>query len=137
MAAVGEDVMRHALVLAWPDFEDAVCAAAAEAGGCDAIVTRDPRALSSACWSCKMTNMATSKKPRTRQYNIATAKAKLPSLVRETLAGDEVIIARDNKPLVKLVPVSPLRRKPGTAKGLVIYMSPDFDEPLEDFEDYM
>ena len=25
-----------------PDFEDAVCAAAAEAGACDAIVTRDP-----------------------------------------------------------------------------------------------
>jgi prevent-host-death family protein len=83
-----------------------------------------------------MTNMAP-KKARARQYNIAAAKARLPQLVRETLAGDEVIIARDNKPLVKLVPVSPLSRKPGTAKGLVLYMSPDFDEPLEDFEDYM
>ena len=31
-----------ALALAWPDFEDAVCAAAAEASGCDALVTRDP-----------------------------------------------------------------------------------------------
>jgi hypothetical protein len=28
--------------VAWPDFEDAVCAAAAEACACDAIVTRDP-----------------------------------------------------------------------------------------------
>jgi len=27
-------------------------------------------------------------------------------------------------------------RKPGTAKGL-IKMAPDFDEPLEDFKDYM
>ena len=42
VAAGGEDVIRHALVLAWPDFEDAVCAAAAAASGCDAIVTRDP-----------------------------------------------------------------------------------------------
>jgi hypothetical protein len=35
-------VLRRALVLAWPDFEDAVCAASAEAAGCDAIVSRDP-----------------------------------------------------------------------------------------------
>ena len=82
-----------------------------------------------------MTNMA-AKKRRTRQYNIADAKAKLPSLVRETLAGDEVIIARDNKPLVKLVPLSAGRWKPGSAKGQ-IWMSPDFDAPLQDFEDYM
>jgi predicted nucleic acid-binding protein len=42
VAAVDEAVIRRALVLAWPDFEDAVCAAAAEARGCEAIVTRDP-----------------------------------------------------------------------------------------------
>ena len=79
--------------------------------------------------------MAT-RKPRTRQYNIAEAKARLPALVRETLAGDEVIIARDNKPVVRLVPVAPRRWKPGSAKGQ-IWMSDDFDEPLEDFKDYM
>jgi predicted nucleic acid-binding protein len=42
VAPVNEEVMRRALILAWPDFEDAVCAAAAEASGCQAIVTRDP-----------------------------------------------------------------------------------------------
>lgn len=42
VAAVDDGVLRRALVLAWPDFEDAVCAAAAEASACDAIVTRDP-----------------------------------------------------------------------------------------------
>jgi prevent-host-death family protein len=82
-----------------------------------------------------MTNMAR-KKARTRQYNVGEAKAHLPQLVRETLAGDEVIIARDNKPLVKLVPISGGLRVPGTAKGQ-IWMSDDFDAPLEDFEDYM
>jgi len=81
-----------------------------------------------------MTNMA-GKKKRSRQYNIAEAKARLPSLVRETLSGAEVIIAKDNKPLVKLVPVSGGRRMPGTAKGQ-IWMSPDFDAPLEDFDEY-
>ena len=42
VAAVNDAVVRRALVFAWPDFEDAVCAAAAEASGCEAIVTRDP-----------------------------------------------------------------------------------------------
>jgi hypothetical protein len=42
VAPVNEVVLRRALVLAWPDFEDAVCAAAAEDAGCEAIVTRDP-----------------------------------------------------------------------------------------------
>ncbi|MBI5510533.1 MAG: PIN domain-containing protein [Deltaproteobacteria bacterium] len=42
VAPVNEDVLRHALLLDWPDFEDAVCAAAAAACGCDGIVTRDP-----------------------------------------------------------------------------------------------
>lgn len=42
VAAIDGAVLRRALVLGWPDFEDAVCAAAAEATGCEAIVTRDP-----------------------------------------------------------------------------------------------
>jgi len=42
VAPVDDDVVRRALAFAWPDFEDAVCAAAAEASGCDALVTRDP-----------------------------------------------------------------------------------------------
>ena len=42
VAPVNDTVLRRALVFGWPDFEDAVCAAAAEASGCEAIVTRDP-----------------------------------------------------------------------------------------------
>jgi predicted nucleic acid-binding protein len=42
VAPVNEAVVRRALMFGWPDFEDAVCAAAAEASGCEAIVTRDP-----------------------------------------------------------------------------------------------
>jgi prevent-host-death family protein len=73
---------------------------------------------------------------RYRQYNIADAKARLSSVVRETLAGDEVVIAKDNKPLVRLVPVSGGgRRVPGSAKGQVT-MAPDFDAPLDDFAGY-
>lgn len=41
IAAVDESVVRRALDLDVPDFEDAVVAAAAEAAGCEAIVTRN------------------------------------------------------------------------------------------------
>lgn len=41
VAPVDASVIRRALDLGWPDFEDAVCAAAAEAATCDAIVSRD------------------------------------------------------------------------------------------------
>ena len=43
VAPIDENVLRRALALNWPDFEDSVCAAAAEACDCHAIVTRDPR----------------------------------------------------------------------------------------------
>ncbi|MGE3887579.1 MAG: PIN domain-containing protein [Vicinamibacterales bacterium] len=43
VAPVSEEVLRAALALGWPDFEDAVTAAAARAAACHAIVTRDPK----------------------------------------------------------------------------------------------
>jgi prevent-host-death family protein len=71
------------------------------------------------------------------KVNIAEAKAQFSRLVQKAMMGEEVIIARDNKPVLKLVPVeAPSKpRKPGTAKGR-IWISPDFDETPEDFSDY-
>jgi prevent-host-death family protein len=70
-------------------------------------------------------------------FNVAQAKAQFSDLVRKALAGEEVIIAKDNKPLLRLVPLEAPRqpRKPGSAKGKV-RMSPDFDHTPPDFEDY-
>jgi prevent-host-death family protein len=70
-------------------------------------------------------------------FNVAEAKAQFSDLVRKALAGEEVIIAKDNKPLLKLVPLEPARqeRKPGSAKGK-IRMAEDFDKTPADFEDY-
>ena len=70
-----------------------------------------------------------------RHYNVAEAKAHFSTLVRKALQGDEVIIARDNKPLVRLVPVAIQARKPGSARGR-ISMAPDFDVTPDDFADY-
>jgi len=68
-------------------------------------------------------------------FNVAEAKAQLSTLVRKALQGEEVIIARDNKPLVRLVPVAVQQRKPGSARGRV-KIADDFDAPLDDFADY-
>jgi predicted nucleic acid-binding protein len=46
VAAVRQATLQRALTLGWTDFEDAACAAAAEAAGCDFIVTRDPAGFS-------------------------------------------------------------------------------------------
>ncbi len=43
IAPVDAGALRRAVALGWRDFEDAVCAAAAEAASCDLLVTRDAR----------------------------------------------------------------------------------------------
>ncbi len=74
----------------------------------------------------------------TVQVNIHEAKTNLSRLIQEAIDGKEVIIARGNKPVVRLevVPEMRRRRKIGNAKGLILSMSDDFDEPLDDFREY-
>lgn len=72
------------------------------------------------------------------QFNVAEAKARFSELVQKAVSGEEIVIARDNRPLLRLVPLPAKggRRKPGSAKGR-IWMAPDFDRTPEDFEDYV
>lgn len=73
-----------------------------------------------------------------KQYNIAEAKSHFSELVKLALRGEEVVIARDNKPLLRLTPVNEVikERQPGTAKGQVLAIAPDFDELPPDFKEY-
>ncbi len=73
------------------------------------------------------------------QVNVHEAKTHLSKLIQEALNGNEVIIARDNRPVVRLDVLPEMRsgRRIGNAKGLILSMSDDFDEPLDDFRDYM
>jgi prevent-host-death family protein len=72
-----------------------------------------------------------------RQVNVDQAKTELDALIQAVLEGDEVILTQDGEPVVRLVATPRSRpRRPGTAKGQII-MAPDFDEPLEDFAEYM
>jgi prevent-host-death family protein len=71
-----------------------------------------------------------------RYVNIAEAKARLSELVEKAASGEEILIARDHKPVARLVPVrGSAPRVPGSAKGQVS-IAPDFGETPADFRDY-
>jgi len=72
---------------------------------------------------------------------VEEAQAKLKELIRQLAPGDEVIITENQQMVAKLVgerprPKSP-RPGPGLCKGMITYMAPDFDAPLEDMKEYM
>lgn len=73
-----------------------------------------------------------------KTVTIAEAYEKLSELMDAALDGEEVIITKDNRTSIKLIPNINAKPRPkfGSARGL-IKMSDDFDEPLEDFKDYM
>ena len=55
--------------------------------------------------------------------------------------GSEVVITEYDQPVARLLPAAgePQRkpRQPGTLRGTVLSMAPDFDTPLDDFKEYM
>ena len=62
-----------------------------------------------------MTNMP--RRPE-RYVNIAEAKARLSELVEKAASGEEIVIARDHKPVARLISVGRGRgpRTPGSAR---------------------
>ena len=65
------------------------------------------------------------------QFNIHSAKTNLSKLIEAALAGDEVIIARGTKPVVRLVPIPDEGFKLGILKK-ELGTTPDFLAPLSD-----
>ena len=67
------------------------------------------------------------------EVNVHEAKTHLSRLLEQALAGEEVVIMRSGRPLVRLTPVesAPMHRKLGTAKGVFV-VPDDFDAPLPD-----
>ena len=63
--------------------------------------------------------------------NVTEAKTNLSRLLEKAMAGEEIIIMRSGRPMVRLTPdePAPLRRELGTAKG-EIFISDDFNDPL-------
>ena len=65
--------------------------------------------------------------------NVYEAKTKLSQLLDRAEAGEEIIIARNGRPVARLGPLRQRkqRRRLGTLKGK-LRVSPDFDAPLPD-----
>ena len=67
------------------------------------------------------------------QVNIHQAKTHLSELLNRAVSGEDIVIAKAGKPMVRLVPIAqpPKHRVLGRDKGL--YTVPDdFDAPLPD-----
>jgi prevent-host-death family protein len=64
--------------------------------------------------------------------NIHQAKTQFSRLVERAEAGEEIVIARDGRPVARLVPLRARKqsREPGLWRGLVS-IAPNFDEPDE------
>lgn len=69
------------------------------------------------------------------QMNIAEAKAKLSELIAAAERGEEVVIARGGKPIVRLVSAKSkgFTFRIGIAEGKVTHI-PDFLEPMTEEE---
>jgi prevent-host-death family protein len=64
--------------------------------------------------------------------NVHEAKTHLSRILERVARGDEVTIAKAGKPVARLVPVRPPKRRPlGIDAGRVV-VSDDFDAPLPD-----
>ena len=67
--------------------------------------------------------------------NVHAAKTNLSRLIERACEGEEIVIARNNEPVVRLVPVraAPPRRQRGSLEGQV-FVPDSFFEPLSDDE---
>ena len=70
------------------------------------------------------------------------AQASLKDLIHQMAPGEEVVITENQRPIARLVShaaksTNPSRPGPGLCQGMITYMAPDFDAPLEDMKEYM
>jgi len=72
------------------------------------------------------------------QVEMAQAQVDLLKLIERAEGGEEIVIARGNEPVVRLVVVGTdqrPRRRFGSARGLITFAE-EFEAPLEDFAKY-
>ena len=67
------------------------------------------------------------------QVTVRSAKTNLSKLIAAALNGEDVVIARGDKPVVRLVPIRPCTFRIGILEGQ-LGTAPDFFEPMEEEE---
>jgi len=68
-----------------------------------------------------------------QQFTVHAAKTHLSKLIDAAMAGDDIVIAKGSKPVVRLVAIPSAKFKVGLLKGK-LGAGPDFFEPLSDAE---
>lgn len=75
------------------------------------------------------------------KVTVRKAKANLDRLIQKVWSGEEVVIVKGKKPLVRFVAAledaKPKKRRIGGAKGVIGFIPDDFNALLDDFKDYM
>ncbi|MDR4485696.1 MAG: type II toxin-antitoxin system prevent-host-death family antitoxin [Nitrospirales bacterium] len=68
---------------------------------------------------------------------IQQANVHFAQLIQRALAGEEIIVAKGKKPVAKIIPIPAFKeeRTLGGGKGIVKYISSDFDDSVEEFPD--
>lgn len=69
-----------------------------------------------------------------KQVTIHAAKTNLSRLIEAALAGEEVVIARGDKPVVRLVPISQGKFRFGVLPSGSLGEGPDFLAPMSEDE---
>jgi antitoxin (DNA-binding transcriptional repressor) of toxin-antitoxin stability system len=69
-----------------------------------------------------------------RTVTIHVAKTQLSRLIEAALAGEDVVIAKGDKPMVRLVAIPQGQFKLGILKDGALGVGPDFLAPMDDDE---
>jgi antitoxin (DNA-binding transcriptional repressor) of toxin-antitoxin stability system len=75
--------------------------------------------------------------------SLEQAQRELAKLIHQLKAGEEMVITEGGQSVARIISVVPTPesgkrdRVPGSAKGEILWIAPDFDEPLDEFREYM
>lgn len=70
---------------------------------------------------------------------IEDAQSRLTEIIDGLALGEPLVIIKDGQPVATLTrnEHGPRPRKAGSARDKILWISPDFDAPLEEFREYM
>ena len=69
-----------------------------------------------------------------RQVTIHAAKTQLSRLIEAAISGEDVVIAKGNKPIVRLVPIPQGKFRIGLLAGQLAEPAPDLFAPMAEDE---
>jgi antitoxin (DNA-binding transcriptional repressor) of toxin-antitoxin stability system len=73
------------------------------------------------------------------QITIEQAKTEIDSVLQKVRRGEEVVIYEQDKPFAKVTPIQDSKggRRFGSGSDLISFVSDDFDETPEGFNEYL